>query len=279
MIAPTAVTEPAASGESSPVPRATFVDVLFSEWTKMSSLRSTVYVALATVALGAGLAAFFGYGFGEQYATLGAADRAAFDPTATTLRSFLVAQLAIGVLGMLTVTGEYSTGMIRGSLAAVPRRGRLLAAKVLIVTAVALVLGQITAVTAFLASQPVLGSTGAPRAFLDQPGVPRAVVGMGLFLTLVALYGVALGVLVRTTAGALATLVATNVLVPVIAGILPPGARRVMQFWPSQAGSQVIRVLHSAEPGLGPWAGFALLAASTVALLLAAYAVLRVRNA
>jgi len=175
-----------------------FHHVLRSEWTKLRSLRSTVCTLLAAGVLAIGLSVLFANGAGRRLDAQGG-----FDPTAVSLQSFILVQLAISVLGVLVVTSEYGTGMIRTSLTAVPRRGRLLAAKALVFGAVALVCGQVVAFTSFLVGQAILNRTGLRDAALGEPGVLRAVIGCGLYLAMIGLLGVAVGVLTRTTAGAI----------------------------------------------------------------------------
>ena len=104
------------------------VDAIRSEWTKLRSVRSTFWTLLAATVLTIGLGALISNGFAGNYSSSSPSDQATFDPTNISLTGLILGQLAIGVLGVLTVTSEYSTGMIRTSLAAVPRRGRLLVA-------------------------------------------------------------------------------------------------------------------------------------------------------
>jgi ABC-2 type transport system permease protein len=254
---------------------ATFADALRSEWTKFRSLRSTWATVLGTVVLGLGLGMLISSGMGESFHAMPPEEQAAFDPTNGSLTGLIVAQLAIGVLGVLVATSEYATGMIRTSLAAVPRRGRLLAAKAGVFTPAALIVGQAVAFGAFAVGQPVLAGEDAPHAALSDPEVLRAVTGAGLYLTLIGLVGVALGVLVRVTAAAISILVGGALIVPAFAGALPDV---VQKFWPTLAGGRIMAVTPNPD-ALGPWAGFGVLAASVALLLAAAYAVFRLRDA
>jgi ABC-2 type transport system permease protein len=183
------------------------------EWTKLTTLRSTGWTLLVAGALGIGFAVLFGNGGVQGYLNGTPDEQAAFDPTAVSLRSHLFTQLAVAVLGVLTVTGEYATGTVHSSLAAVPRRHRLLAAKAGVVGAVGLVVGEVVALASFLIGQAVMAGR-VPSAALDQPGVPRAVLGCGLYLALVGVAGVAVGVLVRSTAGAVTAMLSATLLVP-----------------------------------------------------------------
>lgn len=259
--------------------RATFADALRSEWTKFRTLRSTAYTMLTVMVIGVGLGALISHGTGRRYATMSPADQAAFDPTYNSLQAcWILAQLAVGVLGVLVITSEYATGMMRTSATAVPRRTRLLAAKALVAGVAALAVGEVTGFGAFLAGQSLIARTGAPHAALGDPHVLRAVAGTGLYLAVIALYGVALGPIVRSTAGAITALVATTLIVPLLVQALPdPLNRWTGRFWPSMAGTRIMTTHHAAHV-LGPWGGFALMCAAVAALLAVAFAVFRLRD-
>jgi len=176
----------------------TQLSVINAEWIKLRSLRSTWYSLLATVVIIVGLGTLFSslraHRFGQE-------DRFGFDPTLVSLRGVFLAQLAIGVLGVLVITGEYSTGMIRSSLAAVPHRTAVLIAKALVFAVIAFIVTQTAAFAAFLLGQQALASTHR-QASLSTPGAERAILGAGLYLTLIGLFAVGLGFLIRSTAGA-----------------------------------------------------------------------------
>ena len=145
------------------------------------------------------------------------------------------------MLGVLVITSEYSTGSIQTSLAAVPRRGRFLAAKATVLTAVSLITGEATALTVFLLGQALI-SGQAPTAAFGQPGVLRAVLGSGLYLAALGLLGVALGTLLRHPAAAIGVLVAVVLVLPGIAAALPARIEsNVEEYWPTMAGAQVNR--------------------------------------
>ena len=173
-----------------------------------------------------------------------------------------VAELALAVLGVMMVSAEYPTGLIRVSLSAVPHRSRLLAAKTAVFALVGLVIGELLSFAAFAIGQLVISGT-APTATLGQPGVLRAVAGTGLFLTLIGVLGVALGALVRSTTAGVAVMVAMMFVLPGLGQVLPESWRNPMlKFWPTQAGAQMQNVAHQAHT-LGPWAGLGLLAGFT----------------
>ena len=233
----------------------TFGDVLRSEWTKLRSVRSTFWALTATVVLGVGLGAVISAAAAHGYAKSSVSGKLSWDPTAVSLDGIGIATLAIAVLGVLCVSSEYSSGMIRTSLIAVPKRGRVLAAKSLVFAVVTFVVGEVTSFTAFFAGQALI-SGHAPHAALGDPGVARAVVGAGLALTALAVLSVAAGALLRHPAAAIACMMAVLFVLPGIAQALPDSWRNpVTEFWPTQAGGQLTSVHHSAHT-LQPWPGF-----------------------
>lgn len=254
------------------------MNILRSEWTKLRSLRSTWFTAAATVLIGVGIGAVASAGQTRAYPTATAADRAGWDPTAASLTSVTVAQLAIGVLGVLVITAEYATGMIQPSVVAVPRRGRLLAAKAVVFAVVALILGQLIGFTSFLIGQSQFANAGMPHATLDQPDVLRAVVGSGLYLAAVGLLGLGLGTILRSTAGAIGTLVSITLLVRLVAQALPESwAEWMNRYWPTTAGEKIVAVL-PVDGALGPWPGFGLLCGFVAVVGAAGYTLLRTRD-
>jgi len=233
----------------------TFGDVLRSEWTKLRSVRSTFWALTTTVVLGIGLGAVISAATAHGYAKSSAASKLSWDPTAVSLDGMAIASLAIVVLGVLCISSEYSSGMIRTSLTAVPRRGRVLAAKSLVFAAVTFVVGEATSFTAFFTGQALI-SGHAPHAALGDPGVARAVAGAGLLLTALAVLSVAAGTVLRHAAAAITCLIAVLFVLPGIAQALPDSWRNpVTEFWPTQAGGQLTSVYHSPHT-LQPWPGF-----------------------
>jgi hypothetical protein len=191
--------------------------VMRAEVTKMRSLRSTLWTLLVTAVgtlavtvLSTESVRHHGRGFYQG-----------FDPTNQALSGLALGTLAIGVFGVLSITGEYGTGTIRSSLAAAPRRRLLLIGKVLVVGTVALVVGEVLIFASFWIGQAVLASGGAPTAHLGQPGVLRAVVLSGAFLALLGLLGLGLGVIIRHTAGAMAAFVGITFLLPLLLQRIP----------------------------------------------------------
>jgi ABC-2 type transport system permease protein len=237
---------------------ATFGDVLRSEWTKLRSVRSTFWALTVTVVLGVGLGAAISAAAAHGYARSSVSGKLSWDPTALSLAGMAIAQLGIAVLGVLCISSEYSSGMIRASLIAVPKRGRLLAAKSLVFAVVTFVVGEVTSFAAFFVGQALI-SGHAPHAALGDPGVARAVVGGGLVLAALAVLSVAAGALLRHPAAAIAAMLAVTLVLPGIAQALPDSWRNpVTEFWPTYAGGQLTTVYQSAHT-LQPWPGFGVL--------------------
>jgi ABC-type transport system involved in multi-copper enzyme maturation permease subunit len=233
---------------------ARFSDVLRSEWTKVRSVPSTMWTIAAALIVGIGLSLLISAITAHAYAG-GKADAVRdWDPTAMSTSGGALAQLAIAVLGTLVITSEYATRSIRVSLAAVPRRGHLLAGKAVVVSAVALAVGEFMAFVSFLAGQAII-SGKAPTASLSDPTVFRAVAGAGVYCAAIALLGMALGALLRSTAGAITGLVAMLYVLPGLVQALPSGFRDpITKFWPTIAGTNITNVVQDPKM-LGPWAG------------------------
>jgi ABC-2 type transport system permease protein len=228
--------------------------VIRSEWIKFWSLRSTgiTLAAAVVVFVGFGLLAAAisnGGGFGADGPT---------NPIDISLGGVDVAQLVLGTLGVLFMAGEYSTGMIRSTLAAVPRRLPVLRAKAAVFGGVAFAATLVAALVAFLGGQAVLGSDGAS---LSDPGVFRALVGSAAFLTGAGLLGLALGALLRSTAVALSVFFGTMFLLPGVGMLLLPESwqQNLTPYFPSEAGAAIGAVTGQAGQ-LTPWAGLAVFA-------------------
>ena len=250
--------------------------VFTSEWIKLRSLRSTVYTLLAAIVMTVGLGMLFSGVIANRWAQLDAAERVRFDPTGVSLRGVFLAQLAIGVLGVLLITGEYSTGMIRATLSAVPKRLPVLWAKAGLFAVVAAITMIPAALVAFLGGQALLGTHGTT---LGASGMARAVIGAGLYLTVVGLLGVGLGFIIRNTAGAIATLFGLLLVLPILGQVLPSSwAKHVVPYLPSNAG-QAVMSIHQAPGDLAPWTGFAVFCGYAAAAIIAAAILLKRRDA
>ncbi|WP_435283415.1 ABC transporter permease [Streptomyces koelreuteriae] len=249
--------------------------VLRSEWAKFWSLRSswiTLGVAVVLlIALGAIASATYSPDVAADSGPPGGPGSGAQDAVSLALLGVTFASLAVGVLGVLLSAGEYTTGMIRSTLTAVPRRLPVLWSKAAVIGPVALVLTTIGALAAFQLG--TLGLDGERIALsLGDDGVLRSLAGAGLYLGLVAVAGVALGVLLRSSAGAIAVLVGVLLILPGLASLLPDSLYDTINpYFPSNAGSAVY-ALHESSGALSPGAGLAVFA-GWVALTLAGAAV------
>jgi ABC-2 type transport system permease protein len=253
MTATPGVTEPVSV---TPAHRAaSFADVVHSEWTKARTVPSTMWTLTVTAVFGIGLGALISAISADHYAKSSLSNKLTWDPTGISLSGFAIAQLAIGVLGILLITSEYSSGAIRSSLAAVPRRGRFLGAKATVLVVLIFVVTEVIAFVSFFIGQTLI-SGHAPTASLGDPTVLRALIGGGLVGAVLALMGLALGTLIRHAAGAISVLVAILFVLPGIAAALPASIEHtVEEYWPTQAGGQVTDVVRTAH-SLSPWAGF-----------------------
>ncbi|WP_405534088.1 ABC transporter permease [Streptomyces sp. NBC_00075] len=262
------------------VHKVTGLRVLRSEWAKFWSLRSswiTLGVSLLLlVALGAIASATYSPDVVADGGPSGGPGSGTQDAVSLALLGVTFASLAIGVLGVLLSAGEYSTGMIRSTLTAVPRRLPVLWSKAAVIGPVALLLTTIGALAAFQLG--TLGLDGEKIALsLSDDGVLRSLAGAGVYLGLVAVFGVALGVLLRSSAGAIAVLVGVLLILPGLASLLPDSLYdSINPYFPSNAGS-AIYALHDSSDALAPGAGLAVFA-GWVALTLAGAAYRLVRS-
>jgi ABC-2 type transport system permease protein len=245
-----------------------FRGILGSEWTKLTTVRSTVWTLLVTAVVGIGLGAVVTSAQASRWATRSLAARVTFDPTRSSLSGLLFAQLAIGVLGILVVSAEYSTGTIRATFSAVPRRPLVLVAKVAVFGVVTLIVGEIVSFVAFFIGQGIL-SGKAPSAVLSDPGVLRAVVSGGLYLLVLGLLALGLASIIRVTPAAISTFVGVLFILPIIADVLPSSfTSDIGRFLPANIGTVMMSAHYHGTDPFGPWFSFGLLCAyAAVALL------------
>jgi ABC-2 type transport system permease protein len=247
-----------------------------SEWTKIRSVASTVWTlsvaAVVTVALGALISFVTRREFGGP-----SPQRRSFDPTYTSFAGMSLGQLAMIVFGVLVVSNEYSTGMIRVSLAAVPRRATFLFSKVAVATALAFVVSLATSFAAFFVGQALLGPH---RASLGDPGVLRAVVGGGLYMTLITMFSMGVAAMLRSPLLSLGILMPFFFLISNILGNVP-ATEKIGRYLPDQAGSRIMQVVHGTGDDIpyGPWGGLGIMALWVIAALLGGYVLLRRRDA
>ncbi|MET8579294.1 ABC transporter permease [Streptomyces collinus] len=251
--------------------------VIRSEWTKIRSVASTVWTlslaVVVTLALGTLISALSR----SQFDNMPVTDRLSFDPTVVSFAGMTLGQLAMIVFGVLVVSNEYSTGMIRVSLAAVPRRGTFLFSKIAVATALALLVGMVTSFAAFFLGQAMLGPLGTR---IGDPGVLRAVVGGGLYMTLIAMFSMGVAVMLRSPMLSLGILMPFFFLISTILGNVS-ATRKVGRFLPDQAGSRIMRVVPRIgdDTPYGPWGGLGIMTLWVVAALVGGYLLLRHRDA
>lgn len=253
--------------------------LLSAEWIKIRSLRSTVVTVALTFALSVGLAYLFGLSFRASFADMTADRQQRFDPLFATFYSLTIGQLPLVVLAVFVVTGEYSTRTIWASVTAVPRRALFYSAKVLAGALLAAAVAAVTVPATFAAAQAGLGPHGTS---LGADGVPVAVLGACLYLTLIYLFATGLAALLR---GAIATL---GILLPLLfLGSLGlgnvPKVKTVAQYLPDQAGMVIMHIVGQGDDPrfarpYGPWAGVGIMALWAAAALLAGYLALRGRH-
>ena len=259
--------------------RAGLPGALRSEFTKLRSVRSTYWTLLALVVVSIGIGAAISAGSANQPHSAGDG----FDATQVSLIAFFeLGQLVIAVLGALTITSEYSTGMIRTSLTAMPRRGTVYAAKAAVFGAVALVVSLVTSFLAFFVGQAILH--GTVHATLSQPDVLRAIVGSALFVTVVGLIAFGVGAIIRHSAGAITTVIGMMFIIPIIVQVLPQTWRYdLIRFLPDSAGRVIsITVMPSGGEVYHMWSAwpqFAVTAVYAVVLLAIGAYLFRKRDA
>ncbi|HWG62620.1 MAG TPA: ABC transporter permease [Streptosporangiaceae bacterium] len=257
--------------------RAGFGGTLRSEFTKIRSTRSTYWTLLALVVITIGIGALASAAAASHPHGL---DRTTFDATRQSLGGLYVGQLVIAVLGALTITSEYSTGMIRTSLSVMPRRGTLFAAKAVVFALVALVTGLVASFVSFFIGQALMSGHHL-NATLGQPNVLRAIIGGALFLVVCGMLAFGLGAILRHTAGAITAAIGLLFVVTVLVNLLPQSWQTNVNKWmPAIAGSQIWQT--KTVPGahtLAPWPGLAVFAAYAVAALIAGLILFRRRDA
>jgi hypothetical protein len=249
--------------------------VFRSEWTKLRSVRSTRWSLLAAVGFTIGIAALACAVVSHHWPQMSASDRRDFHPLEPNLAGVQLAQLALGVLGVLVMTAEYSTGMIRASMTAVPHRLPVLWAKVVVYGAVMLVLMVPSVLIAFVIGQSIFSGRHINVGFTD-PHVARAVIGAGLYLTVVGLFGLGLGAIVRNTAGGIASFAGLMFVLPPLMNVLPRSWNDAASpYLPLPAGEAIMSTTSGNH--LSPWVGLAVLCGYT-ALAIAIAAVLLLRR-
>jgi ABC-2 type transport system permease protein len=275
----TTATKPStpATGAVSPTVDAkpvTLPRVIGSEWIKFRTLRSTLAVLGAAAVGMIAIALIVAYNTRHITANIQPDDHV----PSSTMQGYYLGQLLIGALGVLFVSGEYSTGMIRSTLAAVPKRLPVLWAKLVVFIAITAVTMVLACLVAFVAAQAVISNYRTGYS-LGDPTVLRIVIGTGIYLTLIGVVGAALGWIVRSTPGALVAYVAVILVLPILfSTVLGTWGKDTAEYMPTVAGGSFIRSI--ADPNtLSPWTGLAVLVAWAVAGVAVAAIELRRRDA
>jgi ABC-2 type transport system permease protein len=273
-----------ASAPSVPIgrPRVRFGHLLASEWTKIRSVRSTVWTLIVFVAVTIGLGALFAWLTVSHWTGPHAAARdtsVLSDPVSFILGAGLgLGQLAICVLGVLVITTEYSTGVIHSSLLAVPRRLWMLAAKTVVFAALMIVVAEVIVFCSFFIGSAILHSR--VQVSLSDPGVTRAVVGAGLYLTVLGLFSLGIGGIIRHTAGAITTAIGVVFVLPILSGLLPSSwGAHINAYLPEQAGSLIDKTHQTSGQLLSPWQGFGVFCIWAALMLAGAAYMLQKRDA
>jgi ABC-type transport system involved in multi-copper enzyme maturation permease subunit len=245
-----------------------FGRLLLAEWTKLRTVRSTVWSFIVLIVAVVGFTALFMALTVGQWSTMDASDQALLrqDPVPRILGSGLfLGQLAVCVLGVLVASTEYSTGMIRSTLLASPHRLRMFAAKALVFTIPVLVVGEALSFISYEIGREILSSK-VPTS-LGDPYVLRAVVGEGLYLAVLGLFALAIGQIIRHTAGSITTVIALVLVLVPLAGLLPGNiGKHVSAYLPTNAGQQIMQI-YPQNQILTAWQGFGVFAIWTAVLL------------
>lgn len=251
--------------------RVTLPRLMLSEWTKLRSVRSTVWSLLVAVVFIVGLSVVVPEVRMHHLRPGEHID----NPLELTLGGVQIAQLAIGVLGVLVITGEYATGMIRASMAAAPRRLPVLWSKLIVYGATVFALTAPAAFIAFFIGHAILNPHHQAVAF-GAHSVVRALIGAALYLTVIGLFGLSLGAIVRNTAGGIAAFAAIMFVLPPLMNVLPVSWNNAISpYLPLQAGERVLQLQGGT---LSPWQGFAVLCGYVAAAIVVAAVLLRRRD-
>jgi ABC-type transport system involved in multi-copper enzyme maturation permease subunit len=263
-----------------PVPAMTgFGRLLRAEWTKLRSVRSTAWSLVILVIAAIGLNTLIVGLTMANWNTTSAAQKHTYaaDPTGFLVPAIALAEIPLCVLGVLIITSEYSTGMIRASMLAVPRRTPMLAAKAAVFAALALVVGELIGFASYLIAQRIIG--GRLPESLGDLSTLRAVAGVGLYLAVLGLFSLAAGALIRHTGAAITAVVGFLIVVGQLAGLIPGSAgKHIQAYLPAPAGLLITHAHQESGDLLSPWQGFGVFCLWTVLLLGAATYLLKRRD-
>ncbi|HUY43254.1 MAG TPA: ABC transporter permease subunit [Acidimicrobiales bacterium] len=257
--------------------RPNLASVVHAEWIKFRTVRSSITGVLLTLILTVGLGALITTTIRSNWNTRSELRRAVFDPVSTSLAGTLFAQFAVGVIGALFITAEYSSGSIRTTLAAVPKRFRLVAAKSIVLAAVVVVVAEVACFVTFSIGQSIFSGV-VPSASLSNAGVFRSVLFAGFYLTLLSLIGLGLGLILKQSAASISVFVSLLMIVPIITLFLPQSWQNDFnRFEPSQLG-QAMMSPSPAAFSFGAWTALVILALYSAGILALGSALLARRD-
>ena len=251
--------------------------VLRSEWTKIKSVNSTALTLGLAVLVSVGLGMLISALTSNEFDKMSTGDKLTFDPTFISFSGLTLGQLAMLVFGVLVVASEYSTGMIRTSLAAVPQRGTFLFAKILVAALLALVVALVISFASFFLGQLMLGDHGTD---LGAPNVLRAVFGAAVYMTLLTMFSMGVAAMLRSPMLSLGILMPFFFLVSPILGSVS-ATKKIAQYFPDQAGLKIMQVVDppSDDAPYGPWGGLGILLVWAAVALIVGYVLLKKRDA
>ncbi|MFD8979949.1 ABC transporter permease subunit [Streptomyces sp. NPDC059564] len=256
-----------------------FPAVLNSEWTKIRTVASTSWTLAVAFLATVGFSAAFCALVNASFDSMNNVERATFDPTLLSFSGMQFGQLAMIVFGVMVVSSEYSTGMIRTSLAAVPGRAGFLLGKLTVATALALLVGLLTSFVSFFLGQAILGGHSIG---IGEDNVLRAVVGAGVYMALLALFSMGVAAMLRSSVASISILIPFFLIVSnLLSGF--EATRKYGQYLPDKAGSTIMQTVPEAmgspETPYGPWGGLGIMVLWVLAAVLGGYLVLKKRDA
>jgi len=270
----TETSPPTADAASTGVHTQTLIDVIASEWIKVTTVRSTWWSLVAAFVLTVAFGALLSWGVATSWDPQ---EMGGIDAVSTSLAGTLFGELALVVFGVLFITAEYSSGGIRATLVSVPKRSRVVVAKTIVVAGVALVASLVIVFVSFFVGQALLAAEGL-NVGLGDPNVLRALVGSALYLTAAALFGLGIGLVVRSSGGGITAAIAGLIVLPSLSGLLPgQWGQNIGKFITTNAG-RPITLVETNPDSLGPWVGYAVFVGWAVALLVIGTIALRRRD-
>jgi ABC-type transport system involved in multi-copper enzyme maturation permease subunit len=263
------------------LPRAGLPGMLHSEWTKLRSVRSTVWSIVAMAGIALGLMSIIAWAVMHQWSTTDATNQTYLrqHPLELVLaRPVFMAQLVVAVLGVMAISAEYTTGMIRSTLQAQPRRLTVLTAKVIVFALLMLAVGELLSFAAFFVGKAIIAEH-IPVSIGD-PGVARAVAGAGLYMAMLGLFALAIGAIIRHTAGAITAVLGLVLIVSQLTSLLPGSWGAHIDAWmPTNAGQLIFDPAPAPGSLLSPWEGFAVFSGWTALLMIIAAYLFKTRDA